>query len=60
MKVRHQRKLAQAKVRYGNEWNWAFEKMIKAVCAAHNKMSKALQETYERAIREQQTDSQGT
>lgn len=59
MKSRRRRKLALAQVRHGNSWNWAFDKMVKAICAAHNKMSKALEEAYTKARNERETERTG-
>jgi hypothetical protein len=56
VKLRNRRKLVQAAIRHNNAWNWAFDKLIRAVCAAHNKMGKALEEAYEKARNERQAE----
>ena len=51
---RKRRKAAQAAIRRNNSWNWSFDKFVRAVVTATNKMSKAMEEAYakSRAARE--------
>ena len=44
--IRKRRKAVQVAVRRNNSWNWSFEKFVRAVVTASNKMSKAMQEAY--------------
>lgn len=43
---RKRRKVAQAAIRRNNFWNWSFDKFVRAVVTATNKMSKAMEEAY--------------
>lgn len=47
--VRKRRKLTQVSIAHNNAWNWSFDRFIRAVVAAHNRMSKVLEETYAKA-----------
>jgi len=47
--MRKRRKQAQQSIRHNNAWNWSFDKFVRVVCAAHNKMAKAMQEVYAKA-----------
>lgn len=51
---RKRRKAVQAAIRRNNSWNWSFDKFVRAVVTATNKMSKAMEEAYakSRAARE--------
>ena len=44
--ARKRRKAAQAAVRHNNSWGWSFDKFVRAVVTATNKMSKAMEEAY--------------
>ena len=52
--LRKRRKAVQAAVRRNNSWNWSFDKFVRVVVTATNKMSKAMEEAYakSRAARE--------
>jgi hypothetical protein len=43
---RKRRKAVQAAIRRNNSWNWSFDKFVRAVVTATNKMSKAMEEAY--------------
>ena len=47
--MRKRRKQAQKSIRHNNAWNWSFDKLVRAVCAAHNKMAKVMEEVYAKA-----------
>ena len=59
MKIRKQRKLKLKSIRYNRSWDWAFDKFVRAVVTATNKMSKALQEAYAKARNERQLQQEG-
>ena len=42
MKLRKLRKRTQGRIRRNRGWDWAFDKFVRAVVTATNKMSKAL------------------
>ena len=44
--IRKRRKAVQVAVRRNNSWNWSFEKFVRAVVTASNKMSRAMEEAY--------------
>jgi hypothetical protein len=44
--IRKRRKAVQVAVRRNNSWSWAFDKFVRAVVTASNKMSKAMEEAY--------------
>jgi hypothetical protein len=44
--MRKRRKAVQVAVRRNNSWGWSFDKFVRAVVTASNKMSKAMQEAY--------------
>ena len=44
--LRKRRKAVQAAVRRNNSWSWSFDKFVRAVVTATNKMSKAMEEAY--------------
>lgn len=46
MKVRKLRKRTQDRIRHNRGWDWAFDKFVRAVVTATNKMSKAMEEAY--------------
>ncbi len=50
--VRKRRKLVQAHIRRNNAWNWSFDRFVRAVVAASNRMSKAMAEVYAKAREE--------
>ena len=54
MSMRKRRKLAQAKIRHGNAFNWALEKMIRRICASYKNLDKAFEEAYAKARNERQ------
>ncbi len=47
--IRKRRKQVQQSIRHNNAWNWSFNKFVRAVCAAHNKMAKAMEQVYAKA-----------
>ena len=47
--MRKRRKAMQAAIRHNNSWDWAFDKFVRAVVTASNKMSKAMEEAYAKA-----------
>ena len=49
MNLRQRRRAVQASIARNNAWDWSFDRFIRAVVAAHNRMSKALEEAYARA-----------
>jgi predicted GTPase len=59
MKVRKLRKRTQGLIRRNRRWHWAVEKFVRAVVTATNKMSKAMQEAYEKS-REEQHDQRAS
>jgi hypothetical protein len=46
MKVRKLRKRTQGCIRRNRGWDWSFDKFVRAVVTATNKMSKAMEEAY--------------
>lgn len=44
--IRKRRKATQVAIRRNNAWSWSFDKFIRAVVTASNKMSKAMEEAY--------------
>ena len=44
--IRKRRKAVQVAVRRNNSWGWSFDKFVRAVVTASNKMSKAMEEAY--------------
>jgi hypothetical protein len=54
MNIRKQRKRTLERIRRNRGWDWAFEKFVRAVVTATNKMSKALEEAYAKARNERQ------
>jgi hypothetical protein len=44
----------QAKVRYGNAFSWAIEKMMKRICASFVSFDQAFKEAYAKARNERQ------
>jgi hypothetical protein len=54
MKIRKHRKRMQAKVRYGNSFSWAIEKMMKRICASFVSFDQAFKEAYAKARNERQ------
>lgn len=54
MSLRKRRKLAQAKVRHGNAFNWWFDKFVRRVVEAYRPLNKALEEAYAKARNERQ------
>jgi hypothetical protein len=52
MKVRKIRKLTQEHIRRLRVWHWSFEKFVRVVVLAHNKMSKAMEEAYAKSREE--------
>lgn len=59
MKVRKLRKRTQDRIRRNRGWDWAFDKFVRAVVTATNKMSKALEEAYAKARGEQNENGRG-
>lgn len=59
MKVRKLRKRTQDRIRHNRGWDWAFDKFVRAVVTATNKMSKAMQEAYAKAREEQNENGRG-
>ena len=59
MKVRKLRKRTQDRIRHSRGWDWAFDKFVRAVVTATNKMSKAMQEAYAKAREEQNENGRG-
>jgi hypothetical protein len=54
MKLRRQRKLAQAKVRHGNGYNWWFESFIRQSITHFKTLPEAMQEVfYERQLQQE-------
>ena len=47
--LRKRRKQVQAAISRNNAWNWSFDRFVRAVVAAHNKMAKAMEEVYTKA-----------
>lgn len=47
--ARKRKRLIYARVAHNNAWNWSFDRFVRAVVAAHNKMAKVLEETYAKA-----------
>lgn len=54
MSMRKRRKLALAKVRHGNAFSWALEKMMKRICASFVSFDQAFKEAYAKARNERQ------
>jgi hypothetical protein len=54
MNLRKHRKYMQVKVRHGNAFNWALEKMIRRICASYKNLDKAFEEAYAKARNERQ------
>ena len=44
--TRKRRKATQAAIKHNNAWSWSFDKFVRAVVTASNKMSKAMEEAY--------------
>lgn len=59
MKLRKLRKRTQDRIRRNRGWDWAFDKFVRAVVTATNKMSKAMQEAYAKS-REEQHDQRAS
>lgn len=59
MKVRKIRKRTQDHIRRNRGWDWAFEKFVRAVVTATNKMSKAMEEAYAKSREEQHENARG-
>ena len=59
MKVRKLRKRTQDRIRLNRGWDWAFDKFVRAVVTATNKMSKALEEAYAKAREERNENGRG-
>jgi hypothetical protein len=52
--MRKHRKLVLSKVRYGNAFNWRFEKFFRRVAEAFKPLNKAFEEAYTKSRNEQQ------
>jgi hypothetical protein len=52
MKLRHQRKRVLKRISINNAWNWSFDRFVRAVVTASNRMSKAMAEVYAKAREE--------
>ena len=52
MKLRHRRKLVLARLHHNSAWNWSFDRFVRAVVTASNRMSKAMAEVYAKAREE--------
>lgn len=52
--IRKRRKLVQAHIRRANAWNWSFDRFVRAVVNASNRMSKAMEEAYAKARKERE------
>jgi hypothetical protein len=59
MNIRKQRKRTQERIRQNRAWDWSFEKFLRAVVNATNKMSKALEEAYVKERNERQLQQTG-
>jgi hypothetical protein len=59
MKVRKLRKRTQDRIRRNRGWDWSFDKFVRAVVTATNKMSKAMQEAYAKSREEQHEHTRG-
>ena len=47
--IRKRRRATYAAIKRNNSWNWSFDKFVRAVVTASNKMSKAMEEVYAKA-----------
>lgn len=47
--LRKRRKQVQAAIARNNAWNWSFDRFVRAVVTAQNKMAKAMEEVYTKA-----------
>lgn len=52
MKVRRIRKRTLDHIRRNRGWDWSFDKFVRAVVTASNKMSKAMQDAYAKSRQE--------
>jgi hypothetical protein len=59
MKMRKFRKQMQDRIRHDRSWDWAFEKFVRAVVTASNKMAKAMEEAYAKSREEQHEHARG-
>ncbi len=59
MKMRKLRKRTQDRIRHNRGWDWAFEKFVRAVVTASNKMSKAMEEAYAKSREEHHEHARG-
>jgi len=59
MNVRKLRKRTQDRICRNRGWDWAFDKFVRAVVTATNKMSKAMQEAYAKSREEQHEHARG-
>ena len=44
--IRKRRWEVQAAIKRNNSWGWSFDKFVRAVVTASNKMSKAMEQAY--------------
>lgn len=49
MKARKRKRIIQKQIRYNNSWNWSFDKFVRAVVTASNRMSAKMAEVYAKA-----------
>jgi hypothetical protein len=52
MKARKRKRIIQRKIRYNNGWGWSFDKFVRAVVTATNRMSAKMAEVYAKARQE--------
>jgi hypothetical protein len=52
VKARKRKRIIQRKIRYNNVWSWSFDKFVRAVVTATNKMSAKMAEVYAKARQE--------
>ena len=52
MKARKRKRIIQKQIRYNNGWSWSFDKFVRAVVTATNKMSAKMAEVYAKARQE--------
>jgi hypothetical protein len=52
VRTRARKRIVQRQIRYNNSWNWSFDKFVRAVVTASNKMSAKMAEVYAKARQE--------